>query len=165
MYCKILSVITTAKKLYYNRLVLNSHNKTKTTWNIVKSVSGKKSTDEIIHQLYIDRGKTNNPQIISDNFNVYFLTIADKINYNNSDSNNMISVINNLSSVACLAVPYFSTLSHKWHDILGKKKSVFSASLQLLSETFILKEFSKISYMYIHLHIRSLLFLPGIKQT
>jgi len=43
MYCKILSnVITAAKKLYYNHLVLNSYNKTKTTWYIVKSVTDKK---------------------------------------------------------------------------------------------------------------------------
>jgi hypothetical protein len=43
-----------------------------------------------------------------------------------------------LSSVACLAVPCFSTLCHKWHDFRGKKllniKCVFWFSL----ETFLM---------------------------
>jgi hypothetical protein len=46
-----------------------------------------------------------------------------------------------LSYVACLAVPYFSTFSHKRHNF-GKKllniKCVFWFSLQLLSETFLI---------------------------
>jgi hypothetical protein len=46
-----------------------------------------------------------------------------------------------LSSVACPAVQYFSSLSHKMHDFRGKKllhiKSVFRFSLQLLFETFL----------------------------
>jgi hypothetical protein len=47
-----------------------------------------------------------------------------------------------LSSVACSALQYFSTLSHKWHDFLKRKslniKCVFWFSLQLLSETFLI---------------------------
>jgi hypothetical protein len=47
-----------------------------------------------------------------------------------------------LSFVACLALPYFSTLSHKRHDFLKKKllnmKCVFWFSLRLLSETFLI---------------------------
>jgi len=38
--CKILTqVIRAAKKLYYNNLLLNSKNKQKTAWNIIKTVT------------------------------------------------------------------------------------------------------------------------------
>jgi hypothetical protein len=46
-----------------------------------------------------------------------------------------------LSSVACLALPYFSTLSHKRHDFrknLLNIECVFRFSLQLLSEIFLI---------------------------
>jgi len=47
-----------------------------------------------------------------------------------------------LSSMACLAVLYFSTFSHKRHDFLKKKNMniacVFWFAPQLLSETFLI---------------------------
>jgi len=48
-----------------------------------------------------------------------------------------------LSSVACLALLYVSTLSHKRHDFRKEKylhtvKCVFRFSQQLLSETFLI---------------------------
>jgi len=44
-YCRILSeVIKTAKKLHYNKLIINSSNKVRTIWDIVKTETKKKVT-------------------------------------------------------------------------------------------------------------------------
>ena len=46
-YCRILSdVIKTANELYYNKLFINSKNKAKSIWNIVKMVTKKNSNDD-----------------------------------------------------------------------------------------------------------------------
>jgi hypothetical protein len=39
LYCTIVYKI--AKKLYYDKIIVNSKNKMKTTWNVIKSETGK----------------------------------------------------------------------------------------------------------------------------
>jgi hypothetical protein len=41
-----------AKRLYYNGLITNSENKIKTTWNIVKSVTGKNLVNKLPVSMY-----------------------------------------------------------------------------------------------------------------
>jgi hypothetical protein len=59
----------------------------KTTWNIVKSITGKKSCNKSIQSVYIDGALTENQQVIADTFHNYFLSTADKIisNINNNE--------------------------------------------------------------------------------
>jgi len=68
---------------------------------------------------------------------------------------------------ACLAVHSFSSLSHKRQDFLKKLlnlKCVLWFSLQLLSETFVVKRRSE-WHMDIGLHVRYLLFLSDFNET
>jgi hypothetical protein len=60
-------------------MILNSKNKMKTTWNINKLETGKKSSKRGVHFLNINGKLTDNQQTIANSFNNYFLTIADKI--------------------------------------------------------------------------------------
>jgi poly(A) polymerase Pap1 len=54
LYCRILSsVISVAKRLHYDGLISNSKNKMKTTLNIVKSVTGKRSVNRSFQSVYI----------------------------------------------------------------------------------------------------------------
>ena len=75
-----------------------------------------------------------------------------------------------LSTVACPAIQYFSTLSHTWHDFRKKllnTKCVFPVSQKLLSETFFIprrNERDK-SKIYIGLHVKYPLFLSDINET
>jgi hypothetical protein len=89
MYCKILSkVIKEAKQNNYNRQILESNNKIKTAWEIVKVESGKKTINEDVQVLNIDGKSTNNPQSIASAFNEYFLSLVEKIYLNNNNNNN-----------------------------------------------------------------------------
>ena len=75
-----------------------------------------------------------------------------------------------LSSVACPALQYFSTLPHKRHDLRKKLlniKHVFWFSLLLLSEHFsFYEELSEIwQEMYIGLQVKYPLFLSDFNET
>jgi hypothetical protein len=66
-------VIREAKRSSYNKQIMNSHNEIKTTWNIIKSETGRK----MMKSDGLDTCKAN-----PDLFNNYFLTIALKMTYN-----------------------------------------------------------------------------------
>jgi hypothetical protein len=74
------------------------------------------------------------------------------------------------SSVACTALQYFSTLSHKWKDFrkqFRNTKCVFLFSPQFLSETFLILRGNKryIIKVYIGLHVKYPLFLSDFNET
>jgi hypothetical protein len=87
-YCKTLSeVIITAKKLYYSNKLSNSENKSKTTWSIIRTITSNKKNVNNISMMKINDKLTSNHQIIGDNFNKYFASVAANINNNNYANN------------------------------------------------------------------------------
>jgi hypothetical protein len=78
--CRILTdVIKLAKKIHYNNLLVNSSNKTKTTWNIINGNINKRPRNNDISFIDINGTKTYNSQVIANNFNTYFSTLAQHI--------------------------------------------------------------------------------------
>jgi hypothetical protein len=80
-----------AKNLYYNGLITNCKNKVKTTWNIVKSVTGKNLDNKLPLSVCINGALTENQQVITDSFQSHFLSIADKLVSNNIEDINYIN--------------------------------------------------------------------------
>jgi hypothetical protein len=76
-----------------------------------------------------------------------------------------------LSSVVCLALPYFSTLSHKQHDILKKvtehKMCVLVLSTTLSETFFILRRIQQDIIINVHryIHVKHPLFLSDFNET
>jgi hypothetical protein len=67
MYCNILTkVINEEKKMYYNKRITNSTNKTKTTWKIINELLGKHNSSQDIHKLTLeDKHFTNHNDIVN----------------------------------------------------------------------------------------------------
>jgi hypothetical protein len=96
-------VIKLAKKIHYNNLLVNSSNKTKTTWNIINENINKRPQKNYISLLNINGTITHNSQVIANTFNTYFLTVAQHIhteNFKNSNSgvseNNALNYLYNV---------------------------------------------------------------------
>jgi len=76
-YCRILSsTIAAAKKRYFNDKIINSTNTSKTTWNIIKTVTNKRITTDSATSININNNLITNPITIADAFNTYFSSVA-----------------------------------------------------------------------------------------
>jgi hypothetical protein len=72
-------VILSAKELYYNKLLLKSNSKPKTTWNIVKTLTNNKDTINNISTMNIKDKISGNPLAIANAFNTYFSSVAENL--------------------------------------------------------------------------------------
>jgi len=76
-----IKVITAAKILHYSKLILQSDNKQKTTWNIIKTLT---NNIKILHtgiptNININDKPSTNPTDIANAFNAYFTSVADNL--------------------------------------------------------------------------------------
>ena len=88
LYCHILSkVILAAKQLHYNNCIKKSLNKSKTTCNIIKTITKKKNSTNNILTMNVDNKLSSIPLTISNALNSYFLSVAENIFIKNSTVN------------------------------------------------------------------------------
>jgi hypothetical protein len=82
----------------YDKLILSSHNKIKTTWGIINKETGRNTKRVEIKTLKIDGKKLNDQQAIAEEFNKYFVNIADKIKRQDIDNPIVTNDINNVEN-------------------------------------------------------------------
>ena len=76
-YCKILMfTIQLSKKKHFDNLIINSTNKTKITWNTVKTLTNMRNNHEKIDSMKINSKLIKDPDVIAQSFNQLFSTIA-----------------------------------------------------------------------------------------
>jgi len=83
------------KQLYYNKLLVNSTNKTKTTWNIINNNIKRNTSSNAISSIRVNGTVSNCNQIIAVTFNKYFATVAQDILAANTINENAAFINNN----------------------------------------------------------------------
>ena len=82
-------MIKTAKKIYCNNLLIQSTNKTKTTWNIINGNTNDRPLKHDITFLNINVANTYDSQDIASTFNTHFSTVAQNIHTKITNSVNV----------------------------------------------------------------------------
>ena len=82
--------------MYYNNKLANSTNKPKTTWSIIKTITNNKKNPNDILMMEIDGKITTHHQTIAEEFNNYYVSVADNIT-NNNPVNNTIGDLNKMT--------------------------------------------------------------------
>jgi hypothetical protein len=130
-YCRILrEFIKAAKRNYYNKLIVNSNNKSKAIWNIVKNETGIRNSTYDPPTLIKDGEEIENSQNIANTFNLYFNTMMDnRLNnsYTTSGSTlNKDKFFHYLSSVSIGSIgnlKYKPVTSKEMKDIIKSLKN------------------------------------------
>jgi hypothetical protein len=64
--------------MHHNKLISQLSNKTKTAWNVIRSLTKKQSNTKDEFILNIEGTQIKNPQILADSFNDYFSKTVDE---------------------------------------------------------------------------------------
>jgi len=86
-----------AKKMHYNNLIVKSSNKPKTTWNIVRTITYNRITNNNITTLNVKNKLSNNPLTIVNAFNKYFISVAENLIKKNFSEKNASDYIDPLT--------------------------------------------------------------------
>ncbi|PNF22769.1 hypothetical protein B7P43_G06670 [Cryptotermes secundus] len=96
-YCKILvRVIREAKRLYYQKLIINSENKIQVTWKIINKESGKNQVSDKVTELQVGESRVTDPKELVRIFNKHFITVTKNLATKNADKSEAIKLLNNL---------------------------------------------------------------------
>ena len=128
------------KKFIYNRLLLNSNNKPKTTWNIVRNITKNKNiNNNNISTMNIKDKLMSNPRDIANAFNTYFSSVAEilliknflgKNNVNNNDSRSYLHQ-NFRQTFSTTQLSNTTYLLTPWSRLLLEKLTGYAASQEI----------------------------------
>jgi hypothetical protein len=113
------NVIREAKMSYHNQII-NCNNRMKTMWDVIKSVSGRQNEH-----------KTSKYQYSPNSFNIFFLTIAEKINHGIKLSSGKDNSINNPKYLSKISNKSFTNIKFNNTSTREIKRIIKSLKLKI----------------------------------
>ena len=114
------SVILTAQKMHFNRRLLKSTNRQKTTCNIVKNITNKGNSTNNIQSMIINNTVSSNTFTIANAFNSYFISVTKNFNFRNylNKKNDPMSYLNSNFNQSTPPIRFTYTSTYEINKII-----------------------------------------------